>query len=78
MDEIRIDRLSLQLTGLSEAEGRRLAQLIVEGLTAADVPPSAVGGSRALRVDVAGRSPSLETLSEQVVADVLRELRRSA
>ena len=40
--ELHVDRLTLDLPALSEADGRRLAWLLAECLAAADVP----GGSQ--------------------------------
>jgi hypothetical protein len=78
MDEIRIDRLTLQLSGITEPQGRRLAMLITEGLAAADVPAGIAAAQGAIRVDLgAGPSGSVDALSERVVAEVLRQLQRS-
>jgi hypothetical protein len=78
MDEIRIDRLTLQLTGISESEGRHLAMRITEGLAAADIPMDVAAAQGAIRVDVAASlSGGLDALSDRVVAEVLRRLQRS-
>jgi hypothetical protein len=82
MDEIRIDQLTLKLSGLSEQDGRRLVRLITDGLAAADVPAGASASVDALRVGVAGGHPGgpggIEALSRHVVSEVLRQLQRSA
>jgi hypothetical protein len=79
MDEIRIDRLTLQLAGLTEPQGRHLAMRITEGLAAADIPVDAAGWEGPIRVDltaaaVSGSDP-VDALSERVVAEVLRQIR---
>jgi hypothetical protein len=78
MDEIRIDHLALELSGISESQGRHLAMRITEGLAAADIPPGVAAAQGAIRVDLpAGSSASLDALPERIVAEVLRQLRRS-
>jgi hypothetical protein len=78
MDEIRIDQLTLKLSGLTEQDGRRLVRLITDGLAAADIPPGASASVDALRIGVAGHTGSVEALSQHVVREVLRQVRRSA
>lgn len=78
MDEIRIDRLSLQLSGIGEPEGRRLAMRITEGLATADIPADVAAEQGPIRVDLPELPPGgLDALSERVVAQVLRQLRRA-
>jgi hypothetical protein len=79
MDEIRIDQLTLKLSGLTEHDGRRLVRMITEGLAAAELPSGAPAALGALRVGVAGADTSnLEALSAHVVREVLRQIQRSA
>ncbi len=79
MDEIRIDQLTLKLSGLTEQDGRRLVRLITDGLAAADVPSGGSASVSTVRVGVAGGTPgSIEALSQHVVSEVLRQLQRSA
>lgn len=79
MDDIRIGRLTLRLSGLSEPEGRRLTALITEGLAAAEVPGAAPQAPRALQVSVnAGADQGLESLSNQIVSEIVSQLVRSA
>jgi hypothetical protein len=77
MDDIRIQRLALKLSGLSESQGRRLAMLITQGLAAATIEQS-VTDHPAIQVDF-NESPvgNLGLLSDRVVAEVLRQLERS-
>jgi hypothetical protein len=78
MDEVRIDHLALELSGISESQGRGLAMRITEGLAAADIPAGVAAAQGAIRVDLpAGPSGSLDALPERIVAEVLRQLRRS-
>jgi len=76
MSEVRIDRLTLQVPGLTPAEGRRLALQVAAGIATA----GAAGGGRdipTLRLDLtAAPSAGVDALAEQVVAEVLRQVRR--
>jgi hypothetical protein len=74
---ITIDRLALRLTGYAESDGRRLAELIAEGLAAshcsledADLP----GFQSSL---TATPGSALRGLAGEAVADILRRLQRS-
>lgn len=79
MNDIRIGRLTLRLSGLSESEGRRLTALITEGLAAAAVPGAAPQAPGALQVSVnAGAEQGLESLSNQIVSEIVSQLVRSA
>lgn len=83
MDDIRVERLALRLSGLTEAEGRHLAMLITQGLAAATLEPdgggSGGGGAqKAIKVDMTASPKSdLSPLSDRIVAEVLRQLARS-
>ena len=78
MPDISIDRLTLELTGASESQARRLAMGITEGLAAAgfsnmasDVP--------AMRIDLtASTGIYFDKLAQQVISEILGQLRRSA
>ncbi len=76
MSEVRIDRLTLQVPGLTPAEGRRLALQVAWGVATV----GAAGGGRdvpALRLDLtAAPGIGVDALAEQVVAEVLRQVRR--
>ncbi len=76
---LRVERLALQLPDVGEADGRRLARLIGEGLAASSLPG---GGANTaldrLNVHVTARpGDTMETLARQVVADLLRQLERT-
>jgi hypothetical protein len=78
MDDIRVERLALQLSGLTEAQGRHLAMLIAQGLAAAPLAPDAAATQQSVRVDLTASPKSdLARLSDRVVAEVLRQLERS-
>ena len=78
MATIDIDRLTLKLSGLSEREGQRLARLIAAGLTQADVPTIMPRRLETLRVNLATPvDGNVDRLSQQIVADVLRQLERT-
>ena len=76
MSEVRIDRLTLHVPGLTPAEGKRLALQVAAGIATAGV----AGGGRdipALRLDLtAAPGTSVDTMAEQLVAEVLRQVRR--
>jgi hypothetical protein len=78
MDDIRIDRLSLKLSGLTEPQGRHLAMLITQGLAAARVSPNVAGDQPAIRADVTNSEVGdLHQLSGRVVAELLRQIESS-
>jgi len=77
MPGLSIDRLTLQVPGYSEAEGRRLALAVADGLAAAGLP-GATGDVSTLRVDLtAGAGAGSDWLAGQIVAEILRQLERS-
>ena len=75
---ITIDKLTLQLSCVSEEEGRRLARLIAENLAMVTVPAGCAPDTPNVNVNVT-QTPgaSVSTLSEQIVAEMLRELERT-
>ena len=78
MSELIIDRLALKLSGLNESQGRHLARLLSEGFASASLPEGAATSTPKLAVDVRAKAgESLEALSERIIAQVLRELRRT-
>jgi hypothetical protein len=79
MDDIDIQRLTLKLSGLDEPQGRRLASLIAQGLAGATIEDDVESEQSAVRVDFkASPLGSLGLLSNRVVAEVLRQLKRSS
>jgi len=78
MDEIRIDHLSLLLSGLTEQDSRRLVHLITEGLAAAELPWAVARRVGALRIDVGPHHHTVEAISQHVVGEVVRQIQGSA
>ena len=74
MDEIRIDHLSLLLSGLTEQDSRRLVQLITDGLAAAELPLAVARSIGALRIEVGAHHRTAEAISQHVVGEVVRQL----
>jgi hypothetical protein len=76
MSEVRIDRLSLHVPGLSESDGRRLALQVAAGLSSA----AAAGGGRdipALRLDLMpGPDVGVDELARQIVDEFVRQVRQ--
>jgi hypothetical protein len=76
MPSISIDRMTLELAGASESQARRLATGITERLAAADVS-TRFGEFPAVRVNLtASVGTYADKLAEQVIHEILRELRR--
>jgi hypothetical protein len=77
MSAVQIDRLILQVPGLSAADGRRLALLVARGLGTA----GAAGGGRdlpAVRLDLAAPpGAGVDELARRIVAAVLDQIGRS-
>jgi hypothetical protein len=76
MGGMRIDRLIVKASGLSESEGRQLGLHIASGLAAAGGWP-ATGDIPSLRVQgIAMPSRNLSEMARRIVGEALRELRR--
>jgi hypothetical protein len=76
--DLRLDRLSLRVAGLSEADGRRLARLVAECLVSAELPGGPFALDR-LRVDVAPRlGETLASTARRIAAELLHALARSS
>lgn len=75
---ITIDKLSLQVCGLSEEEGRKLARLVAEDLALVSLPPGCPESVDGVGVNVTQpTSAPAQTISQLIVADVLRQLQRT-
>lgn len=74
---LNIDRLALRVAGISEADGRRLAQLVGERLAAVRLPatPGAIRAMR-LTLDVQG-GEALESMAGRIVTEMLGSLART-
>ncbi len=74
--DLHVDRLTLRLEGLSEADARRLAGLVAECLASADAPGAAFATDR-LRVSVAPRpGEALESMARRIAAEMSYALAR--
>ncbi len=74
---ITIERLSLQLSGLSEDQGRKLARMLAEDLAIVTLPPNGPEEAKSVSVNITPPSgASVKTLSDLIVADLLRQLDR--
>lgn len=80
MNDVRVDRLILRLSGLTEEEGRRLAMLVSEGLAAADIPSfdaETLGPLRLSPRAPSGDPSKLDALATHIVRDIVQQLSRS-
>jgi hypothetical protein len=77
MPRVTIDRLSLHLSGISEDDSRGLTRLISEGLANASLPAGG-GYVDSMQSSVAaGPGANPASLSDRIVADLVRQLARS-
>lgn len=75
---ITIDKLSLQLSGLSEEEGRKLARLLAEDLAIVSLPQGCSADVGGVSVNITQTTGvPVKTLSQQIVAEMLRQLERN-
>ena len=75
--DVKIERLALDLPGFSEAAARRVAQLVAEGLGAANGLPEIIHVPR-LNVSIAA-SPGTDeaALARLILAATMRDLART-
>jgi hypothetical protein len=77
MPDLTIERLSLHLSGLSERDGQHLVRLIADGL--AQVSVSGGEDHDAIKSAVtASQDVGMREISDRIVADIVRQLDRSA
>lgn len=75
---LRVDQISLKLTGVSESESRRLGLLVARRLADADLGPLAAQERESVVVRAAAdRGGTLEDLSGRIVEQILAQLGRS-
>jgi hypothetical protein len=75
MAELFVDRLTLRLPPMPTWEARRLAQLVADGLTAADI--AAIGPATGAGIHTRVEAPAglgTERLASLIVAQVLRQI----
>lgn len=74
---IAIDRMTMEVPGISAEEGRRVALLVAAGLGAAGALPAA-GDMTAVRIELtADRNAGTAALARHIIAAILQQLRRS-
>ena len=75
---VSVDRLTLQLSGLSETDGRRLALLITDGLAAASLRDKTSYEINAMRIRAdAQPGQSVDQLSKSIVDELVRQIMRT-
>ena len=76
-NDVKIDRMMLDIPGVSEAGARRIAVMVAEALGAAGGLPQAVAAPR-LVITIAPDAPRDErSLAHLIVAATLRDLART-
>jgi hypothetical protein len=76
MPELMVDRLRLNLEGLSKADAERLATLVAQGLAGADI--TGEGDVQSLQITLAPLPGStMQSLSEQIVAELVGQISRT-
>jgi hypothetical protein len=76
MPDIKIDRLALKLSGLSDSGARHLAMRVADGLAKADLNPRAAQQPNIGITITASDQPDPEKLADQVVREVIRQIER--
>jgi hypothetical protein len=78
MPEVRIDSLVLKAHGMDEGAAKRLAEQVAAGLERAPLASDLPQRAELVRLLVnAARGATAERLSGQIIAELMRELRRS-
>ena len=76
MSGISIDRLALQIPGISEADARELAAAIGQNLAKVDYPPG-VRDLPTLRIDLLeGAGSDRALMAEHIVSEILMQIRQ--
>ena len=76
MPDLMVDRLRLNLEGLSRADAERLATLVAQGLAAAEI--GGEGDIQGLQITLAPLPGStMRSLSEQIVAELVGQINRT-
>lgn len=75
---ITIDKLTLQLSGISEEDGRKLARELAEDLAIVTLPQGCSESAESLSVNVNQTSgASGKRLSQEIIAELFRQLDRT-
>jgi hypothetical protein len=76
MPDLMVDRLRLNLEGLSRSDAERLATLVAQGLAAAEIAGD--GDIQGLQITLAHLPGStMQSLSEQIVAELVGQINRT-
>jgi len=79
MAEIHIERLSLDVPGLSAQRGERLARRIADGLAAAALGRGGAGAIPGLSISLRGApGESDEALAGRIVAEIIQQFNQIA
>lgn len=79
MSILNVERLTLQVSGVSERDARRLALLVSECLAHSSLPPVASGEIGAMQLRVAPPPDgNLSELAEQIAAELIQQLAQRA
>jgi len=77
MPDLRIDKLTLKLSGLNRQDAERLAHRLAKGLAGAKLSgPSRKIGGISSRVTAPPKGSGQDALAEAVIADLIRSLER--
>ncbi len=78
MAELNIDRLTLNLSALSQSDGQRLARQIAEGLASGVIASGAARDAPNIHVTIpADSNADVDWLANQIVTEVLRQLNQT-
>jgi hypothetical protein len=76
--DLHVDRLSLRLAGVSEADARRLARLVVEYVASANATGAALDIDR-VRVSVRPQpGESLDSMAQRIAEEMIYAVARSS
>jgi hypothetical protein len=75
MTNLNIDRLTLKLSGISQNDGQRLAQLIATRLASSEIPGNSVRDTPSLQMNInIPPNKNVDSLANQIVSEILRQL----
>jgi hypothetical protein len=80
MTNLTIDRLTLNLPGLSELEANRLANLIGEKLAGSEISSLSTRASPQISVNIpasASANVNIDWLAQQIVMNILQQLNQT-
>jgi hypothetical protein len=76
MPRVEIDRLGIEVPGLTAEQGRRLAEMVVDGLGGVQWPDQAPQSSGKVSgtVDAGAGKAGLEEMAAAIVREILRQI----